>query len=247
MQYKHLSNLYDTFIEVDYLAWSTFVGQQIDQHAPKGPTKVLELGCGTGSLTQHLASKYPVLALDISDDMLAIAKQKVSSDNVTFLTQDMSQLRLTDKQQQGLTVAVSTCDSLNYLTEPEELMATFERVHDVLATGGIFVFDMNTPYKYETILADNSFNYTDDTSAVIWENLFDDESQLNEYYLTLFKQNPDGTYNREQESHYQLAYNLDFIKQSLSFAGFELVATYDDYTDKSPTDTTQRIVFIAKK
>ena len=249
MQYKHLSNLYDTFIEVDYPAWSTFVHEQINKHSPHNQHKILELGCGTGSLTKELSKHYPILALDISEEMLAIAKQKVTTETVTFLTQDMAQLHLSDKQKKGLTTCISTCDSLNYLTEPEDLMATFERVHDALEPGGLFIFDLNTPYKYETILADNTFSYTDDTGAVIWENLFDDESQLNEYYLTIFQQ--DGvntkTYTRLQESHYQLAYTPDFIKQSLTFAGFELVTTCDDYTDKAVTATTQRIVFVTRK
>lgn len=248
MPYTHLSNLYDTFIEVDYPGWSTFVHQVIDIYSSYSQHKLLELGCGTGSLTAQLAQRYPVLAVDISPDMLRIAKEKVTQPHVTFLTQDMSQLHLTPKQQQGLTVCVSACDCLNYLTEPEALMATFERVHEVLAPGGLFIFDLNTPYKYEHVLADNSYHYTDDTGAVIWENLFDPESQLNEYYLTLFKQDlSTGMYERLQESHYQLAYSAEFIKQSLAFAGFELVTTCDDYTHQAPTDTTQRMVFVAKK
>ena len=242
MPYQYLANLYDVFIEVDYQAWSTFVTELIQKQLPKAKT-VLELGCGTGNLTTWLAQKYQVIGVDHSPTMLARAREKTKNLGVLFLEQDMCQLILPEK----VDVCVSTCDSLNYLLEPEELVQTFEKVHHYLNNNGLFIFDLNTPYKYETMLADRAFSYTDDKAAVIWDNTFDEESQINEYFLTIFEKSLDGHYTRQEESHYQLAYNLDFIKQSLAFTGFELINLYDDYTNNQPTETTQRVVFVARR
>ena len=237
MQYKHLASIYDTFIGVDYEQWSTFISKIID----KQTKTLLELGCGTGKLTTLLANKYKVIAVDNSPEMLMQAREK--NKNIMFLEQDMSQLILHEK----VDACVSTCDSINYLIEPEELIQTFENVYKYLKPNGFFIFDINTVYKYQEILSDNSFSYTDEKAAVIWDNTFDEESQINEYFLTIFELEENNYYSRKEESHYQMAYTTDFIKQTLSYTGFELVHMYDNYLEKYPKDTTERIVFVAKK
>ena len=138
------------------------------------------------------------------------------------------------------------CDSLNYITSEEEILSVFQLVNNYLDPKGVFIFDMNTPYKYKELLADYTFAENREESSFIWENYFDEESGINEYDLTLFIK--EGEYfSRFQENHYQKSYPLDTILKLLEQAGMKVEGVYDGYTMEPMREDSERITIIARE
>ena len=242
--YAYLSTIYDTFMaQVSYETWAAFIEKIIDAHIPNAGL-VLDMACGTGSLTT-LLKKYEIIALDNSIEMLTLARQKAEAlgQNILFLHQDMCSFELYGT----VDACISTCDSLNYITNENDLFQVFKLVNNYLNPGGIFIFDINTVYKYEHILGDNQFSQVEENSAVFWENYYHKETNINEYAITIFSTENGKTYIREEEVHYQKAYTQGEIEELIKEAGLKIIEVYDEYTFSPPRGDSQRIVFVAKK
>ena len=226
-QYSDFSTVYDVFMDnVPYEEWADGIAEVLSEYGINDGL-VLDLGCGTGTLTELLAAKgYDMIGVDSSEDMLAeaITKQPENLD-ILYLNQD-----ITDFELYGTVRAVvSTCDSLNYLLEDDELLAAFRLINNYLEPDGVFVFDMNAPEKYTDVLADNVFAENREDTSFIWENTFDDETSINEYALTLFILDEEsGLYEKSEEFHYQRAYTRDEIKSLLNEAGLEIVKNREE-------------------
>lgn len=243
--YSEFARVYDLFMDnVPYEEWAEYLhGLLLENGVDKGI--LLELGCGTGSLTEILASKgYDMIGLDCSEEMLNIAmeKKEKSGNDILYLNQDMREFELYGT----VRAIVSICDSMNYITEEEELLEVFKLVNNYLDTGGIFIFDMNTIYKYENI-GDETIAENRDEGSFIWENTYYSEECINEYDLTLFIKNEDDTYNKYTENHIQRAYGLDTIKGLIEEAGLKFVAAYDAFTKEPVNEESERIYIIAKE
>ena len=209
---------------------------------------MLDLGCGTGTLTELLArAGFDMIGVDNSEIMLEIAMEKrlKSGHDILYLLQDMQAFELYG------TVGgiVSVCDSINYVTDERELKEVFSLVNNYLDPRGIFVFDFNTEYKYRELLGDRVIAEEREECSFIWDNYYNAEDKMNEYQLTLFVQNEDDKdlYRRYQEVHYQRAYTLEKIKTLIEKAGLRYVAAYDAYTKKAPMYTSGRICVIAQE
>lgn len=243
--YTGFAEVYDTFMDnIDYEAWSDYVVSLLQEYGiEKG--LVLDLGCGTGNVTECLAAAgYDMTGVDMSEDMLNIAmkKRQASGHDILYLCQEMQEFELFGT----VRAVVSICDCINYVTRPEELLQTFRLVNNYLDPEGIFIFDMNTAYKYREILADNTFAEVRDDSSFIWENYYDDEEKINEYGLTLFiKDKEDGKYQRFEEYHYQRAYEVEEILQIVTKAGLKVMAVYDAFTKKPPKEDSERVYIVA--
>jgi hypothetical protein len=142
---------------------------------------------------------------------------------------------------------VSICDSINYVTNEEELIEVFRLVNNYLDSQGVFIFDLNTPYKYEEILADHTIAENREDCAFIWENYYDRESEINEYALNIFVKEESGLFHRYSEEHYQRAYSLEKIKSLLLEAGMEYVTAYDGFTKEPPRQDSERIYVVARE
>ena len=136
---------------------------------------------------------------------------------------------------------------MNYITEEEELLQVFCLVNNYLHPKGLFIFDLNTEYKFKEILAQNSFSEIKEDSAYIWENYYDEQENINEYYVNFFIKQKDGKYERKEEYHYQKAYDISIIKRLLEQSGLQLSAIYDAYTFEPPRKDSQRIYFVARE
>lgn len=246
--YKNFAQVYDFFMEdVPYDDWICYI-KNICKNFNLNPFSILELGCGTGNITNRLALEgYTVLGLDLSVEMLTVANEKAQNldlKNITYINQDMRELELLNK----VDLILSICDSINYIIEENELLKVFKLVHHNLNDGGLFIFDINTIYKFENILADNSFCETRETIAYTWENYFDKTEMINEFYTNFFiKDEKSNLYHRFEEFHYQKAYNIDTIINLLKEAGLQFLNIYDENTFEKPKETSQRIFFVAKK
>lgn len=241
--YTSFAQVYDLFMDnVPYEAWGEYLDKLFKEYGiEKG--LLLDLGCGTGKLTRLMAEKgYDMIGVDYSYEMLDIAKAQ-SEDSILYLLQDMREFELYGTVQ-GI---YSACDCINYILEEEELGQVFALANNYLDPGGIFVFDINTPYKYHELLAENTFAETREEGSFIWENYFDIEEDINEYALTLYIKEQEGRFQRFEETHYQRCYDLELIQRLLEEAGLELVAVYDAYTKEPVSKECEKALFIARE
>ena len=246
--YTSFAEVYDQFMDnVPYREWADFL-QEILQKEGINDGLVLDLGCGTGSMTEELAGRgYDMIGVDNSEDMLEIAmeKRQESGHDILYLLQDMQEFELYGT----VRAVVSVCDSVNYVTEKEELEQVFRLVNNYLDPGGIFVFDFNTEYKYREVLGDRTIAENREDSSFIWDNYYYEEEHMNEYELTLFIQDADQKelYHKYQETHFQRAYTLEEIRELLEKSGLRFVAAYEDYTKKAPGKGSERICVVARE
>ena len=244
--YTSFAEVYDTFMDnIPYEEWADYVQSLLTGYGILDGL-VLELGCGTGSLTELLSQKgYDMIGVDNSGDMLQIAMEKraVSGHDILYLLQDMREFELYGT----VRAVVSICDSMNYITEYEDLVQVFKLVNNYLDPGGILIFDMNTEYKYEEILGDDTIAECREDSSFIWDNQYDRETRINEYDLTLFIRTEDDLYRRYDETHYQRSYRIQEIRQAVQEAGLELLAMYDAFTRQPVREDSERIYVIARE
>lgn len=246
--YTSFAEVYDQFMDnVPYREWADFL-QEILQKEGISDGLVLDLGCGTGSMTEELAGRgYDMIGVDNSEDMLEIAmeKRQESGHDILYLLQDMQEFELYGT----VRAVVSVCDSVNYVTEKEELEQIFRLVNNYLDPGGIFVFDFNTEYKYREVLGDRTIAENREDSSFIWDNYYYEEEHMNEYELTLFIQEADQKelYHKYQETHFQRAYTLEEIRELLEKSGLRFVAAYEDYTKEAPGKGSERICVVARE
>lgn len=242
--YSGFAQVYDMFMDnIPYDQWCEYVTGLLREYGVDNGL-LLDLGCGTGTITRLLAARgYDMIGIDNSEDMLSIAMEQ-SEASILYLLQDMREFELYGT----VKAAVSICDSMNYIMSEEELLTVFRLVNNYLDPGGIFIFDLNTEYKYREILADSTIAENREDASFIWENYYYAEDRVNEYDLTIYvKDQESGMFGRLEETHYQKAYSLDTVKRLLLEAGMEFVASYDAFTREEPSGDSERIYVIARE
>jgi len=247
--YTDFAGVYDKFMDnTPYDAWCDNITRQLGEYGITDGL-VLDLGCGTGSLTQRLAARgYDMIGVDCSQEMLNIAcdKRAQTGADILYLNQDMREFELYGT----VRAVICICDSINYLLEDEDIVTCFRLVNNYLDPQGIFFFDFNTIYKYETIIGDSVIAETREDCSFIWENFYDKEELLNEYDLTVFvredETQPD-LFRRFEETHFQRGYTLDEMRSFIEAAGLRFVKTYDADTLGEVTPESQRIYCVAQE
>ena len=244
--YGSFAYVYDKFMDdVPYEEWADYVQSLLMEYEVREGL-VLELGCGTGNLTEILASRgYDMIGVDLSADMLDIAmeKRERSGRDILYLMQDMRGFELYGT----VRAAVSICDSMNYLQEEKDLLSTFMLVNNYLDPGGIFIFDLNTAYKYRELIGDTTIAENREGASFIWENTWYEEEKVNEYDLTIFAETENGLYQKFEETHFQRAYDLKTVKRLIAEAGMEFLAAYDAFTREPVRPDSERIYVIARE
>lgn len=243
--YQNFARVYDLFMDnVDYDSWSAFLTGKLKEHGIRQGL-VLDLGCGTGEMTERLAAAgYDMIGVDGSLDMLEEAQRKklASGHDILYLMQDMREFELYGT----VRAAVSCCDSLNYILEPEELLRVFRLVNNYLDPGGIFLFDFSTEEKYRQI-GERTIAENREEGSFIWENYYEPEEKINQYDLTFFLREEKGLYRKYEETHFQRAYSLEEIKRLLAEAGMEFLQAFDSYSAGAPRPESQRILAAARE
>ncbi len=230
--YDALAASYDGLMaDGSYRRRAAFLERRLKK-SPIPVETVLDLACGTGTIACLLAKRgYEVLAADGSEEMLtqAAAKAEGLERPPLFLLQEMPKLRLA----RPVDAAVSTLDSLNYLTRERDLRETFRHVRRWLKPGGLFLFDVNTPYKLRRM---DGQLYMDETeeSVCVWRTFFSEKKRICTYQVDLFRLRPDGAWDRSFEEHRERAWTEEELRQYLTEAGFASVKLTGDLTDKPP-------------
>lgn len=252
--YTGFASVYDIFMDnTPYDEWCEYIVGLLKEYGIEDGI-VAELGCGTGAMTRRLAKAgYDMIGIDLSSEMLDIAREKEEgSDGILYLNQDMREFELF-----GTTAAiVSLCDSMNYITSEENLRTVFELVNNYLDPRGLFVFDMNTIHKYRDVIGDVTIAENRDDCSFIWDNGYNEEKNLNQYDVTIFKQvefeeeddDLPPLYEKFAETHVQRAYPIATVRRLLEEAGMEFVAAYDGCTKKPASEElTERVYFVARE
>lgn len=245
--YTSFAAVYDTFMDnIAYEEWGKYLKNLLYEYGVREGL-VLELGCGTGNMTEILAqSGYDMIGVDNAEEMLEIAieKRMKSGLDILYLQQDMREFELYGT----VKAIVSVCDSVNYILEEEELEEVFRLVNNYLDPGGVFIFDFNTVYKYREILGDQTIAENREECSFIWDNYYYEEERINEYELSLFIREGDSElYRKYQETHFQKAYDLETMKRLITQSGLEYITAYDAFTKEAPTRVSERIYVIARE
>ncbi len=242
--YEDFAKIYDGLMyDIDYSKWHEYIIRVFKKNH-KSPQKILEMACGTGNFTKYLCEDgYDVTCFDMSDDMLSIAFDKLSMfKNINILNQNMIDFEINSK----FDVVLSICDSINYITDYDELVDVFTNVYRHLSEDGIFVFDINSFYKLKEIIGNNTFVEDNEEVFYVWENEFDDTTNICGFYITFFIKD-NGIYKRFDEQHFERAYTTEQIILALRKAKFSQIEEYEGFSFKKPSVESERLVFIVKK
>ena len=238
--YTSFARVYDTFMDnIPYEEWCEYLTGLMREYGVRDGL-VLDLGCGTGNMTELLAKAgYDMIGADNAEEMLEIAMEKrdKSGHDILYLLQDMREFELYGT----VRAVISVCDSVNYITEPEELQEVFRLVNNYLDPKGV--------YKYEEILGDRTIAENREECSFIWDNYYYEDEKINEYDLSLFIETDkdSGLYRKYEETHYQRAYTLEEMKELIRKSGLEFVTAYDAFSKNAPMDTSERIYVIARE
>ncbi len=226
--------------DLDYEKIYKFIREVLGKKSLE-PELILEMACGTGGLTEKLARDYKIHAFDLSDDMLSVCENKIRSKNLKLFKQNMVGF----SAPASYDAIFSVGDSLNYVTDEKDFEAAIKSSYDHLKDGGIFIFDLNTEYKFKNI-PPVTVDEVEDV-LYLWENIYDEEEKLNTYGVNFFRNIKDNDYKRFYEEHLERAYDLSFVKNLLEKTGFKDIEVYDDYEFKELSDETSRYTFITRR
>ncbi len=240
--FSTIYKFYDMYNGADFKGYYNFYKNAIQKHGI--PTEIiLDLGCGTGELSKILSKDFQVIGVDISSEMLSIASSKCRN-KVLLLNQDMRELELYGTIQS----CISFCDCFNYMENKTDLEKAFKRVALFTESGGIFVFDASTKYRFENILNGKAFVNEGNEGIFIHRGKYSKKSKCLNMDITIFHKN--GTsYKRYDESQKEYYYSdKDFVRIAEK-SGFELCGIYGDFnfTEASDTDEKHYYIFRRKK
>lgn len=242
--YHALAGSYDRLTnDVDYEATVSFY-EQILQREGLFPRTAVDLACGTGSVALLLAKKgLRVTGIDMSEDMLCVAADKAQENglHIPFVCQKLQQLQLP----KGVDLAVCALDSMDYILDPKDCAQAICRVYHVLNPGGCFIFDVNTPYKLQS-MDGQVFLDEDDDVYCVWRGEFDEKTNICSYGMDLF-QRTGNTWQRSFEEHQEYAYSADQLTRYLKDAGFTDIEVFADRRFEAPGEDELRIYLKARK
>ena len=237
--YTGFAYVYDKFMDnIPYGEWHSYIHMLLKEYGITNGI-VAELACGTGTITSMLAADgYDMIGIDISYDMLGIARSKCP-ENVLLLQQDIRELDLYG----SAAAMVCVCDGMNYLSCTDSLYRTLCRVNIFLDYGGIFIFDLKTWHFYENVLGSRIIAENREDASLIWENEFHKETGINEYLVTIYSlcDEENGLFERYDELHTQKAYSIEEVKKMAEKAGLEVSAVYNAFTKEKPSENSERV------
>ncbi|HWO97943.1 MAG TPA: class I SAM-dependent methyltransferase [Bacillus sp. (in: firmicutes)] len=246
MNYGRFAYVYDRLMQdVPYDQWVKYIQKELIRTGIYQPA-ILDVACGTGQVTIRLAKEgYDVTGIDLSDDMLMVAREKAEQEgfSIPLFQQNMTELELG----KSFDCVGIFCDSLNYLKSAEEVKQTFSAVSSHLKRDGLFLFDVHSTYKIDEMFAEKTFAYAGEDVSYIWDCFTGEQEHSVEHELTFFVQDETGRYERFEESHQQRTFSAAVYEEWLREAGFDDIQVTADFLSDSPTNTSERLFFSAIK
>ena len=220
--YENFARVYDELMDnVPYEEWADFLQTKLEGYGITDGL-MLDLACGTGIARERACGKV---------------------ESCLYLLQDMREFELYGT----VRAVISVCDSINYVTEEEELAQVFALVNNYLDPGGVFLFDFNTEHKYRDLMGESVIAEDRDDVSFIWYNEYDEEEHLNYIDLSVFVQEQGDMFRKFQEQHVQKGYTLDRMKKLLDQAGLTFLEAWDGYTAEPAREDSERIVIAARE
>lgn len=249
-QFTILATHYDELMDVvPYESWVEYV-MLLWELAEVKPRRVLDCACGTGNVSFELARQgYDVMGVDLSSDMIVSAQRKVEAEAwagalpLRFLQSDLTNFDLGEKFDGG------TClfDSLNYILDPEKLQQAFAQIAKHMETGGVFIFDFNTPYAFEANLFTQRSRDPRRNLHYDWRANYNPETRICEVTMLFERHTQSGIVQAFSEVHHERSYSRAEITAMLVQTGWRLLKVYDAYTTNPPHDRSERWYFVAEK
>lgn len=243
--YNNFARFYDKLMsDADYEGRTELLCTLFEKY-DRMPTLLLDLACGTGGFSAEMANRgVSVIGVDISPEMLGIAREK-NSDNsdILYLCQDAAELDLYGT----VDGAICCLDSVNHITDYDTLCKAFSRVSLFLEKDRLFIFDVNTCYKHENVLGDNVFVLEEDDVYCVWSNEYDPNSRMSTITLDFFEEDEDGKYNRYFDELEERAYTADELNNAVKNAGLEIVAVLDEAGNKMNVQDVERLIYVTRK
>lgn len=245
--YTAFAKHYDVLMsDVNYQEIAQKINNIVNEYFPDA-NYLVDLACGTGTLSEELTKLgFNVLGVDISQEMLSIAQDKKVNSGLSmqYVFGDMTSWLLTENRAD---VIVCMLDSLNHLDNFDEIKKTFYNAYNSLTNGGLFIFDMNTPYKHKHVLSDNAFVFDEDNVYCVWQNEYNSEDNRVDIFLDFFEKTTDNNYNRYQEDFSEIACESFAVKEFAKGTGFEYLESFDDFSDNKANEKSERILYVLKK
>ena len=241
--YTGFATVYDRYMDnIPYDDWAQNIKVLFEKY--NMPMEIVcDLGCGTGQMTRRLKEMgYDMIGIDVSYDMLMEAMSQEDSDGILYLCQDMRSFELYGT----VGAVISLCDSMNYLADTDELLQVCKLANNYLDPKGLFIFDMKTDSYYKK-LGTSTIAENREEGSFIWENEYNPDARDNYYYLTIYEENEEGTFDRFEEEHMQHAFTVDEVKAAIKESGLELLQVLDVSTMAAPTEDSDRLYFIARE
>lgn len=246
--YDLLAPLYDRLNGgADYARLSDYAERQFARYFPAGVKEVLDLACGTGRLTAELARRgYDMTGVDLSEEMLSEARDHAEreglADKILFLCQDMCDFELYGT----VDAVVCSFDAVNHVTARADLSRCFHWVHNYLVPGGLFLFDVNTPYKFRTVYGDRAYVLETGNATCLWQNDYREKAGVCDFLISLFTRDRDGRYTREDTCQREKVYTLRALRRLLAENRLELLSLCADTDGAAPTETSERWYITAR-
>ena len=197
--------------------------------------------CGIDAFI-HAEEAYVSRAASPFSDAMAEKAMELEENQPFFVAQPMQRLRIPEP----VDACVCALDSINYVTKPQDVQKAFRRVYESLRPGGLFVFDINTPYKLEGLDGQVFLDETED-SYCVWRTFFSEKTKICTYQVDLFRLQADGAWERDYEEHWERAWSAEELTAFLTDAGFEKIAITGDLTRRPPKDTEDRWIVRCRK
>ena len=242
--YSSFSSIYNTLMgDVDYNARTEYICNLFEKF-DKMPTLLLDLACGTGGFSNCFADKgVSVIGVDISPEMLSVARESVNGRDILYLCQSAAELDLYGT----VDGAICCMDSVNHITDYDELCEAFKKVSLFLEKDRLFIFDVNTIYKHEQVLGNNTFVIDEDNVYCVWDNSYDSNNKITAINLDFFTTEDGVNYVRTEDYIEEHAYTNKELESALESAGFEILAVYAEMEENPVRFDTERAFYVTRK
>ena len=241
--YTGFAKVYDEMMDnIPYLDWEFYLLHLLFVNGVKPDGKITELGCGTGTMTELLADDgFHITGIDLSEDMLKIAEEKCPE--IVFHKMDMREFALKEKQD----AIISIADSMNYLSNVDDLTKVMKCVKDALIPGGVFIFDLKTEFFFKEIVRERTFRGKGQGFTYVWKNHYDEEEKYHLYDVSIKHRDEDGKWTIDNEVHKQQVFTGADIKTAAQAAGFKKAKVYGNMTFEKPRKDSERIYVVLRK